>query len=74
MRAGWQIEVKEARVRGRADLSACSEGTHGAIVSSSTLQLSSDATPDLAQGEFVIGVSEPFRPHHLEYRLGGQRP
>lgn len=56
MRADWQIEVKEARVRGRANLSACSE-----------VQLSSESTPDFAQGEFVIIVSEPFDPHHLEY-------
>lgn len=32
MRADWQIEVKETRVRGRASLSACSESTHGAMV------------------------------------------
>lgn len=64
MRADWQIEVKEARVRGRVNLSACSEGTHIIILD---LQLSSESTPDFAQGEFVIGVSEPFDSHHLEY-------
>lgn len=63
MRADWQIEVKEARVRGRVNLAACSEGTHIII----DLQLSSESTPAFAQGEFVIGVSEPFDSHHLEY-------
>lgn len=32
MKADWQIEVKETRVRGRANLSACSESTHFAMV------------------------------------------
>lgn len=41
-----------------------SEGTHIIILD---LQLSSESTPDFAQSEFAIGVSEPFDSHHLEY-------
>lgn len=64
MRANWQIEVKEARARCRVNLPACSEDTHVIILD---LQPSSELTPDPAQGEFFIGVSELFDSHDLEY-------